>query len=91
MRKNLFIAVALLAASITAHAAKVDGAPAPECDGLKIATGPAGKGYSKVFADIKKACGNAVPVCEVTTTGGLDNLNALSTKDADVGIAQVDT
>lgn len=91
MRKKLFIAVALLAASITAHAAKVDGAPAPECDGLKIATGPAGKGYSKVFADIKKACGNVVPVCEVTTSGGLDNLNALSMKDADVGIAQVDT
>ena len=30
-------------ASHAAHAAKVDGAPAPECDGLKIATGPAGR------------------------------------------------
>ncbi len=91
MRKHLLIAVAMLAATLSANAAKMDGAPAPECDGLKIATGPAGKGYSKLFNDIKKACGNVVPVCEVATTGGLDNLNALSTKDADVGIAQVDT
>jgi TRAP-type uncharacterized transport system substrate-binding protein len=64
---------------------------APDCDGLKVATGPAGKGYSKLFADIAKVCGNEVPVCEVLTSGGLDNLNAMSTKEADIGIAQIDT
>lgn len=91
MRKYSLLAVAALSASLSAQAAKVDGVPLPECEGLKIATGPAGKGYSKVFADIRKACGQIVPVCEVQTSGGLDNLNAMSTKEADLGIAQIDT
>lgn len=61
------------------------------CDGLKVATGPAGKGYSKLFSDMQSVCGKQVPMCEVRTAGGLDNLNSLSVNEADVGLVQVDT
>lgn len=92
MKRNLSIALLIAAfAMAPAFAAKSDDSPAAACEGLKIATGPAGKGYAKLFADIVKVCGQTVQVCEVRTNGGLDNLNALSTKEADVGIAQLDT
>lgn len=74
-----------------AHAAKMDGAPSADCDGLKIASGPAGKGYSKLFSDLKRVGAGTINLCEVNTTGGLDNLTALSEKKADVGIVQIDT
>ncbi|MDO8417723.1 MAG: hypothetical protein Q7S87_16105 [Agitococcus sp.] len=61
------------------------------CEGLQVATGPKGKGYSKLFADLKKVCGAEVPLCEVPTSGGLDNLNSMATKDAQVGFVQLDT
>lgn len=67
-------------------------ADAPEsCEGLKVATGPVNKGYSKLFADMQSVCGKQVPLCEVRTSGGLDNLNALSVNEADVGMVQLDT
>jgi hypothetical protein len=75
----------------SAFAARDADAPAPACTGLKVATGAAGKGYSRLFADMKAVCGAVVSLCEVNTEGGLDNLNALSTKEADIGMAQVDT
>lgn len=87
---SMFVAAFALVTS-TAFAAQKDGAPQPACEGLKIATGPAGKGYSKLFKNIQAVCGKEVAVCEVNTTGGLDNLNAMSTKKADIGIAQLDT
>lgn len=90
MKKVTLFALAL-ALSVNAFAAPADGAPAAECDGVKIATGPKGKGYSLLFADIKKLCGAKVNLCEINTSGGLDNLNNLSTKEADVGLAQMDT
>lgn len=58
---------------------------------LKFATGPKGKGYSKLFADLKDVCGSTVQLQEVPTTGGLDNLNTLSNKKADLAPAQLDT
>ncbi len=73
-----------------AQAARADGAPAPACEGLKVATGPAGKGYSKLFADMLRVSKYTIPLCEVTTEGGLDNLTTLSIKKADVGIVPVD-
>jgi hypothetical protein len=73
-----------------AHAAKVDGAPAPACEGLKVATGPLGKGYSKLFADMVRVSKYAMPMCEVNTEGGLDNLTTLSIKKADIGIVPMD-
>jgi hypothetical protein len=45
---------------------------------LRIATGKLGKGFSKVLADIRKVCGTAVPMVEVQTEGGLQNLMALA-------------
>ena len=86
------IATILLALSVTtAFAAPADDAPTADCEGVKIATGPKGKGYSNLFRDVQKICGAKVSLCEVTTSGGLDNLNALSTKEADMGFVQVDT
>lgn len=58
---------------------------------LKIATGESGKGYSKIFKDMKAVCGAQVPLCEVASTGGLDNLSLLSNKKADIAEAQLDT
>jgi len=58
---------------------------------LIVATGTEGnRGYSRLFADINKVCGQVVSLCELNTTGGLDNLNALATKEADIGFAQID-
>lgn len=93
MKKSItsLIAIAAMALATSAIAAKDSDGPAASCEGINIATGPAGKGYSKLFKDIKNACGAVVPVCEVNTTGGLDNLNSMSTKDADIGPAQLDT
>lgn len=85
------VAVALLMGAAGAMATKADDAPTPACSGLKVATGPAGKGYSAVFKDIKAVCGATVPLCEVNTNGALDNVTALSTKEADIGFATVDT
>ena len=85
------LALLALAVASTAYAARPDDAPAAECDGVKVATGPKGKGYSLLFADLQKVCGSKVAMCEVTTGGGLDNLNLLATKEADVGFVQVDT
>jgi TRAP-type uncharacterized transport system substrate-binding protein len=58
---------------------------------LRVATGKPGKGFSKVFADIRSVCGNAVPLVEVETEGGLQNLMALAANKADLGFVQVDT
>ena len=90
MKKFIFATI-LAIASIGAYAAPAADAPAADCEGLKFATGPKGKGYSTLFADIQKVSNGKLALCELNTTGGLDNLNALSTKDADVGIVQIDT
>ena len=87
--KKLVTAFALAAFAISGFAAPAEGAPAAECEGVKVATGPKGKGYSTLFADMQKLI--KVPMCELNTAGGLDNLNALSTKDADIGFVQLDT
>jgi TRAP-type uncharacterized transport system substrate-binding protein len=70
-----------------AHAAS----PA-KCD-LRIATGEAGKGYSKMYSDIVSMCGErtGMALCEVHTAGGLENLTKLSANGADLAPAQVDT
>ena len=89
MKSILF--ATLVALTSTAFAAPAADGPAADCEGVKFATGPKGKGYSNLFADVKKIVGDKVQLCEVNTTGGLDNLNALSTKEADIGLVQVDT
>ena len=42
-------------------------------DGLRIATGKKGKGYSKLFADIRAVCGAQVAITEVETEAALSN------------------
>lgn len=90
MKKIVFASILALATSAALAAPAADAPPA-DCNGVAIATGPNGKGYSLLFRDIQKMCGSKVPVCEVRTGGGLDNLNALSTKEADIGFVQLDT
>jgi TRAP-type uncharacterized transport system substrate-binding protein len=58
---------------------------------LRVATGPAGKVYEKLFADMRSMCGAEVSLCAVPSEGGLQNLSLLSASQADVGMAQVDT
>src|SRR5689334_3624516 len=58
---------------------------------LRIATGKPGKGFSKVFADVRNVCGAAMPIVEIETEGGLQNLTALAANKADLGFVQVDT
>lgn len=89
LKKILTFVVAGAIAISAAQAAPQDDGPPADCDGVKVATGPKGKGYSNLYADMTKVV--KVPMCEVNTSGGLDNLNALSTKEADIGFVQVDT
>lgn len=74
-------------------AAPVTEAVGPSCQagGLKIASGPPNKGYANLYRNIEAMCGATMPLCEVRTSGGLENLDVLSNKRADVGLAQVDT
>lgn len=60
-------------------------------EGIRIATGASDKGYAQMFNDLQKVCGQEVQLCQVRSTGGLDNLNLLTNKKADVGMAQIDT
>ena len=90
MKKNLLISLMAGLTVSAAQAGRVDGAPAAPCEGLKVATGPVGKGYSKLFADMVRVSKNTLPLCEVNTEGGLDNLTTLSIKKADIGIVPVD-
>jgi TRAP-type uncharacterized transport system substrate-binding protein len=65
--------------------------PAVPANALRIATGKAGKGYSKLFADINAVCGTKVALTEVETEGGLQNLTTLAANQADLGFVQLDT
>jgi TRAP-type uncharacterized transport system substrate-binding protein len=58
---------------------------------LRIATGKPGKGFSKVFPDIRSVCGATVHMVEIQTEGVLRNLTALAANKADLGFVQVDT
>ena len=60
-------------------------------EGLRIATGKKGKGYSKLFADVRAVCGAQVALTEVETEGGLQNLTTLAANRADLGFVQLDT
>lgn len=83
------LAIALLsAAPLTTHAQDTQAEPG---DGLRIATGKKGKGYSKLFSDIRAVCGNQVAITEVETEGGLQNLTTLAANQAELGFVQLDT
>ncbi|MFZ4482110.1 MAG: hypothetical protein ACOYNZ_19705, partial [Rhodoferax sp.] len=65
--------------------------PADASCALRVASGPEGGVYARLARDIHAVCGKTVSVCAVTTKGGLQNLTLLSSSEADVGFAQVDT
>jgi TRAP-type uncharacterized transport system substrate-binding protein len=95
MRNYRFVLKTVLVVAVTGFATQICAEPMGEAcaaNSLIVATGADGnRGYSRLFADINRVCGQVVPLCELSTSGGLDNLNALSTKDADIGFAQIDT
>lgn len=70
--------------------AKAADKPQLPCEGIGIATGPAGKGFSKFFKDINAVCGAKIQLCEVNSEGGLDNLTLLATNKADIGFTMAD-
>jgi hypothetical protein len=82
-----FAALALLATLPAAGAPPADDA---RCE-LRVATGPRGKVYEKLFADMRSVCGDEVALCAVPSEGGLQNLSLLSANQADIGLAQLDT
>jgi len=57
---------------------------------VSIATGPSGKGYSKLFANIKTVCEASVPLEEKVSEGGLDNVGILTERGATLGIVPMD-
>ena len=57
---------------------------------LRIATGPGTGVYTQLFRDLQKTCGKLVPLVQVPSKGGLENLNLLSASEADLGFAQID-
>jgi TRAP-type uncharacterized transport system substrate-binding protein len=89
------IAILFSALSFNAYASKAvtsgDDAPARNANVLKIATGPKDKGYNMIFRNLQEVCGDKVPMAEVRSTGGLDNLSIMTAKKADMGTAQLDT
>ena len=58
---------------------------------LRVATGRKAKGFSRVFRDMRKICGEQVQLCEIETEGGVQNTVALSANQADIGFVQLDT
>jgi TRAP-type uncharacterized transport system substrate-binding protein len=81
---------ALLAAQPAHAAPTAASAEEGRCD-LRVATGPRGKVYEKLFADMRSVCGGEVALCAVPSEGGLQNLSLLAASQADVGLAQLDT
>lgn len=60
-------------------------------DELRVATGAKGKGYSKFFGELNQVCGKDVTLIEVESKGSLDNVDKLTTNEADIGFVQLDT
>lgn len=82
--------LALLAPMVHLPAQAAAAADDARCE-LRVATGPRGKVYEKLFADMRSVCGAEVALCAVPSEGGLQNLTLLSASQADVGLAQLDT
>jgi TRAP-type uncharacterized transport system substrate-binding protein len=65
--------------------------PPAKCDGLKVGTGPKGKGFSKLYTDVADVCGAKVNICEVNSDGALDNVSLLAINKVDVAFAMEDS
>lgn len=82
------IGAALLLAATLANAQPKD---VPADCALRVASGPVGKVYELMLKDMRSVCGGVVSMCAVTSSGGLQNLDALSSSQAELGMVQVDT
>ncbi len=96
--KKILIAAALMCSMTFALAAKPATGAAPDAkvnescpSGIKVATGAPKKGYANTYANMRDICGAQVNLCQVNTSGGLENLPLLSRKGADIATAQMDT
>ncbi len=83
-KASIFLAFSLWAAGAGAQAVAE-----AACD-LRIASGPSGKVYERIVQDIRASCGEQVRVCNVNSTGGLQNLQLLSSNQAELGMVQLD-
>jgi len=84
---SLAAVLGALASTALAPASAQDAAPD---NALRIATGPATGVYTQMFKDMQKVCGAVVPLAQVSSRGGLENLMLLSASSAELGFAQVD-
>lgn len=57
---------------------------------VRIATGPTGKQYAHMFSDMRAVCGGELPLCQLSSEGGLKNLSLLAENKADLGLVQLD-
>jgi len=78
-------AALLIGASSSAAVAATSDA----CD-LSVASGPAGKVYEQIVRDMRAVCGNVVSMCTLNTKGGVQNLQMLSSNEAELGLVQID-
>ena len=89
--RRTLMAAAIAAATCDAAPAIAQTSPSASAVELRVATGMAGKGFSRVFADMRSVCGGAAQMVEVPTEGGLQNLTVLAANKADIGFVQLDT
>lgn len=85
-----FCAVIAILTAIFPNKAKAEEKVQLPKEGIGIATGPSGKGFSKFFKDIQAVCGAKNQMYEVNSEGGLDNLNLLVNNKADIGFTMID-
>ncbi len=82
--------LAMIASASAAVAEPEPPAPPPAACDITFATGPTGKGYSKMYANLKAMCPQ-IPMCEKPTEGALDNFGQLNSKEADIALGDVFT
>lgn len=83
-------AVALAALLSITAAFWAPAAQAQEECALRVAGGPTGKVYEQIVKDMRSVCGATVALCSVATAGGAQNLQMLSSNEADLGLVQID-
>lgn len=85
-----FFSTALLALSFSTFAAvHEEPEPVQECQ-LNVGAGAPTKGFGQMFKDIQAVCGKEVKLCLIPSSGGLQNLTLLASKDIDLGMVQLD-
>jgi TRAP-type uncharacterized transport system substrate-binding protein len=76
--------------SYSTHAALPEPAEAVQECQLNVGAGAQSKGFSQMLKDIQAVCGSEVKLCQIPSSGGLQNLTLLASKDIDLGMVQLD-